>query len=122
MDNHVSGHHQKDSGKNIKNLNGTDVPEKNFENGSNQAEIQDGNGQSNRNQKDVVINTIDISPRTFLELLPSKQGTLLAAAIANIMTEGLNAEQQNILGNFVSVVGALISYKASRDELNEEKQ
>lgn len=55
--------------------------------------------------------------KTWLEVLPSCSGTVLAAILAEIMTEGLTPEQENILGNFISAVGALISYKASRDEL-----
>jgi hypothetical protein len=56
-------------------------------------------------------------PKSWLETLPSKSGTVLAAILANIMTEGLTPNQENILGNFISSVGSLISYKASRDEL-----
>lgn len=122
MDNHFNGGHQNQEGakKDLKSHNGTETSEK-IESGSSLAEA-DGNGQqSNDGQKDVVINTMDISPKTFLELLPSKQGTLLAAILVNIMTEGLTPVQENILGNFVSAVGSLISYKASRDELNETK-
>jgi|GEM_PF-6216939 len=62
----------------------------------------------------------DLSPKTFIEILPSNGGTILAALLANVMAEGLSADQQNILGNFISAVGSLISYKASRDELNNE--
>lgn len=55
--------------------------------------------------------------KTWLEVLPSSSGMVLAAILAEIMTEGLTPEQENILGNFISAVGSLISYKASRDEL-----
>ncbi len=58
------------------------------------------------------------APKCWLEVLPSKTGTVLAAILANIMTEGLTPAQENILGNFVSAVGALISYKASRDDVS----
>ena len=54
--------------------------------------------------------------RLWLEVLPSKGGMLLAVLMAEIMTEGLTPTQINILGNFVSAVGSLISYKASREE------
>ena len=54
--------------------------------------------------------------KLWLEALPSKGGMLLAVLIAEIMTEGLTPTQINILGNFVSAVGSLIAYKASREE------
>lgn len=56
--------------------------------------------------------------KTWLEVLPSKGGLLLAAVLVEIMTDGLTPNQMNILGNFVASVGTLISYKASRDELD----
>lgn len=65
---------------------------------------------------DVEINNADISPKCWIEVLPSKIGVLLIAVIANIMTEDLSSTQQNILGNFVAALGASILYKASRDE------
>jgi hypothetical protein len=71
--------------------------------------------------KDVTVGYSDFAPKTFLEVLPGKAGTVFTAVIANIMAEGLTPEQQNILGNFVSAVGALISYRASRDELDADK-
>lgn len=58
------------------------------------------------------------APSLWLEQLPSQQGTVLAALLANIMTAGLTPNQENILGNFISSLGALISYKASRDDLS----
>jgi len=56
--------------------------------------------------------------KIWLEALPSKGGLLLAVLLTEIMTEGLTASQMNILGNFISAVGSLIAYKASREELN----
>ena len=53
--------------------------------------------------------------RFLLDTLPSASGTLLAAYMANAMTQGMTPDQQNILGNFVSAVGSLISYKASKE-------
>ncbi len=61
----------------------------------------------------------DFSPKTWLEILPSPSGTILAAILANIMTDGLTVTQQNILGNFISSVGSLISYIAAREDLNQ---
>lgn len=55
------------------------------------------------------------APRLWLEILPSRASTILAALLADIMTEGLTPDQMDILGNFISSVGSLISYKASRD-------
>jgi len=70
-------------------------------------------------QDEIETKSIVITSPSFLELLPGKYGTLLAALITNILTEGLTAQQENILGNFLSAVGSLIAYKASRDELDE---
>jgi len=69
---------------------------------------------------DVTQDDIDrlnsaFAPRLWLEVLPSRTGTILAALLAEIMTEGLTPEQEDVLGNFVSAVGSLISYKAARD-------
>jgi len=59
-----------------------------------------------------------LAPKIWLEVLPSKTGTVLAAILTDIMTEGLTPNQENILGNFISSVGALISYKAARDDID----
>lgn len=59
------------------------------------------------------------APTLWLDVLPSKQGTVLAAILANIMTEGLTPDQENILGNFISALGALISFKAARNNKDE---
>ncbi len=72
---------------------------------------------------DVTEDDIDdlcsqFAPKLWLEVLPSQMGTILAAILTNIMTEGLTPTQENILGNFVASVGTMISYKASRDDLN----
>ena len=56
--------------------------------------------------------------KSWLEVLPSKGGLLLAVLLVEIMTDGLTPNQMNILGNFVASVGTLISYKASRDDLD----
>ncbi len=53
--------------------------------------------------------------------MPSKGGLLLAALLTEVMTEGMTSIQMNILGNFVSAVGSLISYKASRNQLDEDE-
>lgn len=58
----------------------------------------------------------ELQYKTWLQVLPSRGGLVLAALLAEIMTDGLTPDQMNILGNFVSSVGSLISYKASRDE------
>ena len=55
------------------------------------------------------------APRLWLEILPSRAGIVLAALLAEIMTEGLTPDQMDLLGDFASAVGTLISYKASRD-------
>lgn len=60
--------------------------------------------------------------KSWLEALPSSSGTLLAAILANIMTEGLTLNQQNILGNFISSVGSLISYKAAQGAVDTNSE
>lgn len=69
-------------------------------------------------QDDVDALNSQFAPKLWLEVLPSNMGTILAAILANIMTEGLTPNQQNVLGNFISVLGTLISYKAARDDLD----
>lgn len=69
---------------------------------------------------DVTIDCSELSPKMLLEVLPSEVGTVFAAILANIMTEVLTSSQENILGNFVTAVGASILFKASRDELDEK--
>jgi len=70
---------------------------------------------------DVTKDDIDklnsaFAPRLWLEVLPSRAGTILAALLAELMTEGLTPAQMDLLGDFVSAVGSLISYKATRDD------
>lgn len=66
---------------------------------------------------DIDTDSDESGPKIWLEVLPSKGGLVLAALLADIMTDGLTADQENILGNFVSSVGSLISYKAARDDI-----
>jgi hypothetical protein len=70
--------------------------------------------------KDIDDLNSAFAPKLWLEVLPSSQGTILAAILTNIMTEGLTPEQENILGNFISSLGSLISYKAARDDLSSD--
>jgi hypothetical protein len=91
-------------------------------------EAEDRAAQSDRDvlaSCDVSNGDIDnlnsaFAPKLWLEVLPSSQGTILAAILTNIMTEGLTPEQENILGNFISSLGSLISYKAARDDLSSD--
>jgi|AGTN01.2.fsa_nt_gi hypothetical protein len=62
--------------------------------------------------------TSDAACKMWLQVLPSRGGLLLAVLLAEIMAEGMTPTQMNILGNFISAVGSLISYKASRDEID----
>ena len=70
--------------------------------------------------EDVTVSCKDFSPKTWLETLPSDTGTVLAAILANIMTKGLSSTQKNILGNFISALGTLISYKAAREDIDDD--
>jgi hypothetical protein len=101
--------------------------------GNNQSSTQDDSGKNaSQSSTQTDLNTLascevtskDIeglnnafAPKIWLEVLPSQMGTVLAAILADIMTEGLTPVQENILGNFIAAVGTLISYKASRDDL-----
>ena len=58
--------------------------------------------------------------KTLLEVIPSSDATVLAAVLANIMSEGLTNEQASILGVFIASVGTLISYRSSRGDLCDE--
>ena len=69
-------------------------------------------------ETDDTNDSMNCAPKSWLEILPSRSGTALAAILAEIMTEGLTPNQENILGNFISAVGSLISYKSSRDDVN----
>jgi hypothetical protein len=71
---------------------------------------------------EAIVSYSELAPKSFLEVVPSEIGTVFAAILANIMTDGLTPTQQNILGNFISAVGSLISYKASRVELDEPEK
>ncbi len=72
----------------------------------------------NTSETDKTNDFVDYAPKSWLEVLPSRSGTALAAILAEIMTEGLTPNQENILGNFISAVGSLISYKSSRDDVS----
>ncbi len=78
-----------------------------------------GLAETDENEEDSDVDEEDeeSSCKMWLEVLPSKGGLLLAVLITEIMTEGMTPSQMNILGNFVSAIGSLIAYKASRDEL-----
>ena len=81
-------------------------------------EKSDTLAECNVTQEEIDKLNSRFAPKLWLEVLPSQTGTILAAILTNIMTEGLTPNQENILGNFISSVGTLISYKASRDDLD----
>lgn len=56
--------------------------------------------------------------KSWLEVLPSKKGILLAVLLADVMTEGMTPTQMNILAAFIASVGSLIGYKAARNDLD----
>lgn len=69
-------------------------------------------------QKDTTNGTKQ--RRIALEVMPSNTQTLFATAIVNILTEGLTAVQENLLGNFLTALGALTLVKAARDDISEK--
>ncbi len=84
---------------------------------------KNGSSADNLAGCEVTVEKIDklnsmFAPKIWLEVLPSQQGTVLAAILANIMSEGLTPSQKNILGDFINSLGALISYRAARDSAN----
>lgn len=89
-----------------------------------QKDIKDNEDEEDDTDDDSNTDEQDAKPKrlSFLEVLPSPQGTALAADLANILTMGMNAQQENIFGNFLAAVASLILYKASRDELTENAQ
>ena len=58
--------------------------------------------------------------RFFLEGLSPKCVATLTVGIADVLTQGLNAGQMNVLGVFISSVGDLISTMAAQIQFNEE--
>ena len=76
----------------------------------------DDTGTDSSDEKETENDTAGC--KTWLEVLPSKGGILLAALLTEIMTEGLTPTQVNILGSFIGSVGTLMAYKAARDALD----
>ena len=76
-----------------------------------------GSGESDEDTNDTADKSTAVC-KTWLEVLPSKGGMLLAVLLAEIMTEGLSPNQMATLGSFISTVGSLISYKSVRDDLD----
>ena len=63
--------------------------------------------------------TVDLTSQGFLEIMSSEAGILLAVYLSIIMTRDLTPTQENVLGNFITLLGQNILYKAARDELNQ---
>ena len=106
------------SGDKIGGSAGSDSSNRDKSNTENDSDT--GNNDSadteNSDEKDTENNAEGC--KTWLEVLPSKGGILLAALLAEVMTEGLTPTQMNILGSFIGSVGTLIAYKAARDALD----
>lgn len=56
---------------------------------------------------------------SFVDSLSPQCGTLLATAIAEMLAEGLDNRQINVLSNFIGIIGQDLSYIASQQALNE---
>ncbi len=57
----------------------------------------------------------------FLDCLPPKGGAILAAAIADILADGLNSNQIAALGGFITIIGDSLGYISAQMELCESK-
>jgi hypothetical protein len=63
--------------------------------------------------------TPEIKKRTLFDCFSPNCGTNLAAAVAEVLAEGLLPVQINVLGNFVTAVGTNLTYIAAQKEINE---
>ena len=85
---------------------------------SDTSDQEDDTAEAEGNDEEDETDSDEDQCKTWLQVLPAKGGLLLAALLVEIMTEGLTPTQMNILGNFIASVGTLISYKASRDDID----
>lgn len=81
-------------------------------------EARDDSDTKDNGEPEDDDSNIKAAFKSWLEVLPSKGGMLLAVLLAEIMTGGLTPAQMGLLGAFVASVGDLISYKAARDGLD----
>lgn len=56
----------------------------------------------------------------FLDGVSPKFGAILIGSIADILADGLNASQINVLGAFVASIGDTLSYIAAQMEFNKD--
>lgn len=55
----------------------------------------------------------------FFNCYPHCSGTTLAAAMAEALSAGLNAQQINVLASFLNAVSSIMSYIAAQVDFNE---
>jgi ABC-type Zn2+ transport system substrate-binding protein/surface adhesin len=91
---------------------------KNADAASDTCDQEDDTAKAESNDKEDETDSGEDQCKTWLQVLPAKGGLLLAALLVEIMTEGMTPTQMNILGNFIASVGTLISYKASRNDID----
>ena len=109
----------KDSGKSDDTkVSDTDNSKDSESEGSSDTDTSDDTSKDESDTDNSEESESECEFKTWLEVLPSKGGLLLAVVLVEIMTDGLTPSQMNILGNFISSVGSMISYKASRDDLD----
>lgn len=58
--------------------------------------------------------------RSILDSVPPRGGTILAAVIADILADGLDATQIAALASFITIIGDSLSYIAAQMDLNEQ--
>ena len=58
---------------------------------------------------------------TLLDCLSPKDGAILAAAIADILADGLNSNQIAALGGFITIIGDSMQYISAQMELCESR-
>lgn len=58
--------------------------------------------------------------RTVFDCVPPKGGAIAAAAIADIIADGLNSNQIAAIGGFITIVGDSMGYIAAQMDLNDQ--
>ncbi len=58
--------------------------------------------------------------RTIFDCVPPRGGAILAAIIADILSDGLDAIQIAVIATFITAVGDSMGYIAAQMDLNEQ--
>ena len=58
--------------------------------------------------------------RTIFDCVAPGKGAILAAILADILADGLDTTQINVLATFIIMIGDSLSYIAAQTDLNEQ--